>query len=145
MSFLFKNYSLVKVIYLLIRCYKTRFFLWNTNNIDRNGANKQNIQTHTKHSEKDNTEKWYPPFFETTPYFTNPSLFMGKYEPSAYFFFFENFENSNPNYDICSSCYLSVFLNHRFTHHLHMGCFKWFGTIYTILKTWKTPMEECNF
>ena len=88
MSFLFKNYSLVKVIYLLIRCYKTRFFLWNTNNIDRNGANKQNIQTHTKHSEKDNTEKWYPPFFETTPYFTNPSLFMGKYEPSPYFFFF---------------------------------------------------------
>ena len=35
-SFLFKNYSLVKVIYLLIRCYKTWFFLWNTNNTDRN-------------------------------------------------------------------------------------------------------------
>ena len=30
MLFFFKNYSLVKVTYLLIRCYKTRFFLWNT-------------------------------------------------------------------------------------------------------------------
>ena len=27
LSFLFKNYSLVKVIHLLIRCFKTRFFL----------------------------------------------------------------------------------------------------------------------
>ena len=35
--------------------YKTRFFLWNTNNIDRNDVNKQN--THIKHSEKDNTGK----------------------------------------------------------------------------------------
>ena len=56
MSFLFKKYSLVKVIYLLIRFYKTSFFLWNTNNTDRNGVNKQNTYTllHTKHSEKDN-------------------------------------------------------------------------------------------
>ena len=46
MSFLFKNYSLVKVIYLLIRCYETRFFLWNIYNTDRNGVNKQNIHTH---------------------------------------------------------------------------------------------------
>ena len=65
MSFLFKNYSLVEVIYLLIRCYKTRFFLRNTNNTDRNGVNKQNTHTHThththahtKHSEKGNTGK----------------------------------------------------------------------------------------
>ena len=55
MFFGFKNYSLVKVKYMLIRCYKTRFFLLNTNNTDRNGVNKQN--THTKHSEKDNTRK----------------------------------------------------------------------------------------
>ena len=55
--FFFKNYSLVKVIYLLIRCYKTRFFLWNTNNTDRNGVNKQNTHIHTQHSEKDNTGK----------------------------------------------------------------------------------------
>ena len=41
--------------YQLIRCYKTRFFLWNTNNTDRNAVNKQN--THTKHSEKDNPGK----------------------------------------------------------------------------------------
>ena len=44
-SFLFKNYSLVKVIYLLIRCYKTGFLLWNTDNTDRNGVNKQNTCT----------------------------------------------------------------------------------------------------
>ena len=31
--------------YLLIRCYKTRFFLCNTNNTDRNGVNKQNSHT----------------------------------------------------------------------------------------------------
>ena len=47
MSFLFKNYSLVKVICLLIRCYKTSFFLWNTNNTDESGVNKQNTHTHT--------------------------------------------------------------------------------------------------
>ena len=40
---------------LLIRCYKTRFFLCNTNNTNRSCVNKQN--THTKHSEKDNTGK----------------------------------------------------------------------------------------
>ena len=57
MSFLFNNFSLVKVTYLFIRCYKTRFFLSNTNNTDRNGENKQNTHTHTKHSEKDNTGK----------------------------------------------------------------------------------------
>ena len=64
--FLFKNYSLVKVIYLLIRCYKTRFFLWNTNNTDRNGVNKEN--TYTKHSEKDNTGKCYLVWISVIPY-----------------------------------------------------------------------------
>ena len=34
--------SLVEVIYLSIRCYKTRFSLWNTNDTDRNDVNKQN-------------------------------------------------------------------------------------------------------
>ena len=61
MSFLFKNYSLVKVMYLL-----TRLFLLNANNTDRNGVNERNTHTHThtqthtythKHSEKDNTRK----------------------------------------------------------------------------------------
>ena len=55
MPLLFKNYSLVEVAYLFIRCNKTRFFLWNTNNTDRNGVNKQ--KTHTKHLENDNTGK----------------------------------------------------------------------------------------
>ena len=55
MSFLFKNYSLEEVVYLLIRWNKTKIFLWNTNKSDRNGLNKQNTQT--KHLEKDNTGK----------------------------------------------------------------------------------------
>ena len=54
-SFLFKDYLLVEVIYMLIGCNKTKFFLWNTNNTDRNDVNKQN--THTNHSEKHNTGK----------------------------------------------------------------------------------------
>ena len=41
-SFLLKNYLLAKVIYLLIRCYKTRLFLWNTGNC----INKQSTHTH---------------------------------------------------------------------------------------------------
>ena len=45
--FFFKNCSLVKVIHMLIRWYKTRFFLWNTNNTDRNGVIKENTHTHT--------------------------------------------------------------------------------------------------
>ena len=49
MSFLFKHYSLVKVIYLLIKCYKARFFLIITNNTDGNGVNKQDTHTDTKH------------------------------------------------------------------------------------------------
>ena len=57
MSFLLKNYSLVESVYLFIRCNKTRFFLQNTNNTDRNGVNKQNTHTHTKHSKKDNIGK----------------------------------------------------------------------------------------
>ena len=48
MSFFFLNYLLAKVIYLLIRCYKTRFILRNKSNTDRNGVNKQN--THTTHT-----------------------------------------------------------------------------------------------
>ena len=29
--------------------------------------------------------------------------------------------------------------------NIHMWCFARFGAICTILKTWKTPMEECYF
>ena len=72
--FFFKNYSLVKVIYVFIRCHKARFFLRSTNNTDRNGVNKKNMHTHThthihththththaqtKDSEKDSTGKY---------------------------------------------------------------------------------------
>ena len=55
MSFLLENYSLVESAYLFIRCNKTKFFLRNTYNTDRNGVNKQS--THTKHLEKDNIGK----------------------------------------------------------------------------------------
>ena len=55
MSFILKNYSLVESVYLFIRWNKTKFFLRNTYNTDRNGVNKQN--THTKHLEKDNIGK----------------------------------------------------------------------------------------
>ena len=82
MSFLFKNYTIVKTIYLLIRCYKTKSFLWNKNNTDRNGVNKQNTYRHTKHSEKNDTEKSMEisdtHFFKTTPLFYQPLPFYGK-------------------------------------------------------------------
>ena len=58
-------YSLVKVIHLLIRYYKTRFFLWNTNNTDRNGVNK-----HWKGIVK----QPYPPSLQ----FYQPLSFYGK-------------------------------------------------------------------
>ena len=70
MPFYFKNYSLVKVIYLLIRCYKTRFFLW---------------KTHTQHSEKDNTQNvcikesdTHPSFWQKPHLFYQPLHFYGK-------------------------------------------------------------------
>ena len=43
----FKNYSLVEVIYLLIRFNKTKFFLQNTKNTDGNCVNQLNTHTHT--------------------------------------------------------------------------------------------------
>ena len=60
MSFLVKNCSLVKVIYIYINIYimlrlGSSCETLNTNDTDRNGVDKQN--THTKHSEKDNTGK----------------------------------------------------------------------------------------
>ena len=58
MSFLLKNYSLVEVAYLFIKCNKTKFLPWNTNNTDRNGVNKQ--KTHIKHLEKNNIGKGGP-------------------------------------------------------------------------------------
>ena len=58
-----------------IRWYKARFFLWNTNNTDRNGVNKGN--TYTKHSEKDNTGKCYLVWISVIPYhFKNTSPYL---------------------------------------------------------------------
>ena len=48
--FSFQKLCACKVIYLLIRCYESRFFLWNTNNTDRNGVNKQ--KTHTPNTQR---------------------------------------------------------------------------------------------
>ena len=42
MSVFLKNYSLVEVIYLLIRFNKTKSFLSNTKSTDRTGINEQN-------------------------------------------------------------------------------------------------------
>ena len=96
MPFLFKNYLLVKVICLLIRCYKTRFFLWNTINTDENGVNKQNTHTHHTHTQRErerekerekHTEKGSvsikisdtPSFLKQPPLFYQPLPFYGKY------------------------------------------------------------------
>ena len=99
--FLFKNFSLVKVIYLLIRCCKTRFFLWNTNNNDRNGVNKQNTYTFTPNTQRKITLKRVsmkisdtPPFLNNSTYFTNPSIFLGKIWPPLPFL--KKFWNLNP-------------------------------------------------
>ena len=78
--------------YLLIRCYNTRFILWNTNNTNRNGVNKQNTHTHT-HTHTHTTLReglhWkglvsmkisYTPLFENNPppLFYQPLPFYGK-------------------------------------------------------------------
>ena len=56
LSFLFKNYSVLEVIYLLIRFIKENSsFLWNTKTTDKNGINEQN--TYTTYREKDNFKK----------------------------------------------------------------------------------------
>ena len=52
MSSLFKNYSLIEVIYLLIKCNKTKFFLSSTITTDRNGVNKQNTHTETPNTQR---------------------------------------------------------------------------------------------
>ena len=107
MSFLFKNYSFVKVIYLLIRCYKTRFFIWNTNHTDRKGVDKQNTSTYT-HTHQTLRERQHrkglismktcdiPLFLKQPPsYFTHPSLFMRKIWIPP---FFQKFHKLNSNY-----------------------------------------------
>ena len=48
MSLLFKNYSLVEVIHMLIKFNKTKSFLRNTKNTDTNGVNEQNKHSYTE-------------------------------------------------------------------------------------------------
>ena len=81
MSLLFKNYSLKKVIYLLISCYKTRFFLsCETNNTDRNGVNKEHAHTSNPQSNITLSMKISDtPLFQTAPpLFYQPLHFYGK-------------------------------------------------------------------
>ena len=59
MSLLSKNYLVFEVTYLLNSFNKTKFFPWNIKNTARNGINKENTHTYTKHSEKDNIGKGY--------------------------------------------------------------------------------------
>ena len=49
-SFLFKNLSSAEVTYQLIRFNKTKPFLWNTENTDKNHVNEQ--KTHTYHTKR---------------------------------------------------------------------------------------------
>ena len=49
-SLFFSKSIHLQIIHLLIRCYKTRFFLWKINNADRNDVSKQKTHTHNKHS-----------------------------------------------------------------------------------------------
>ena len=56
-SLLLKNYLLLEAIHLLITFNKTKVFLWNTKNTDRNGINRQN--PHTTHTEEDNFREGY--------------------------------------------------------------------------------------
>ena len=101
MSLLSKNYWIVEVTYMLIKYNKMRLFPWNT---DRSGKNKQNTNHHPL------CKKWdrkgllisffsfkisdrVTPFFKITPYFTNPSVFMGKIWKTT---FWENFKISTP-------------------------------------------------
>ena len=88
MSLLFKNYSLVKVVNLLIRFNKTNSFLRNTKNTDRNGINGQNA--YTTHREKDNFRQGQlvlgpdnPLLLEQPPILPTPP-FWGNFENSTH-------------------------------------------------------------
>ena len=54
MSMFLKNYSLMELIYLLIKFNKSKFFPWNTNSTNGNSVNKQNT-TCTPNTQKNNT------------------------------------------------------------------------------------------
>ena len=118
MSLLFKNYSLVELMYLLIRFNKNKSFLWNTNNTDRNGANEQNA--HNIHREKYNfwkswlvlvihlfTEHPPSPFYQPTPLFLweNSELqFLvkfWKFKHPFYKWWGSNYDSVGQNFWLC--------------------------------------------
>ena len=119
--------------YLLIRCYKARFFLWKTNNTDRNGVNKQN--TYTPNTQR-NIIHWKglagmkigdtPPFLPPPPspfpiLFYQPFPFYGKNLNLHFFKNFKNCEKSKPLFIKGSGvgrgevqlCQWSVFVNQK--------------------------------
>ena len=105
MSFIFKNYSLMEVIYLLIRFSETNFFPRNTKNTDRNGVNKQNTHTHTHtHTRTPNTQRKIrlvsmkindTLFFKTPPILPAPPFLWEKSEHHP--FFFAKIEKTQPS------------------------------------------------
>ena len=46
-----------ETIYLLITLNKTKYFLWNIKNTDRNDVHEQSREKHTTHREKHNCRK----------------------------------------------------------------------------------------
>ena len=89
---------------MLIRCYKTRFFLWNTTNTDKNDVNKQDTHTHTPNTQREReialgmvsikiNDTPLLPFLKQPHLFYQPFHFYGKNNLNPPFF--ENLENSN--------------------------------------------------
>ena len=79
MSLLFKNYSLVEVIYLLIRFNKAKPLSLNTKNTDRNGVNKQNTHTHTPNTQRKITLERVSMKISDTPLFYQPLFSLQLY------------------------------------------------------------------
>ena len=78
MSLFFKNFSLVEVIYLLIRFDKSKFYPWNTHNTDGNRVNKQKTHTHA-HQTLRKKKHPSPLFYQPLPFYgenLNSSLFV---------------------------------------------------------------------
>ena len=74
-STFFKKFSLVEVIYLLIRCSKTKFFLRNTNNTDETHTpNTQRKITVERVSRKVSTSYSTSNFLLTMFFAANPSI-----------------------------------------------------------------------
>ena len=97
LSLLFKNYSLVEVPYLFIRFNKTKFFPWNTKNIDKNDViNKTYTCTPNTQSKIILKRLVSMKMSDTFPFQNNPLFFqtLPFYEKNLNLqHFWENFEN----------------------------------------------------